>query len=57
MSRFVLFLIAAAAVVCAQYVDRGTAHLAGTESFAQRDGGPSADDAILTGSTRRQPAR
>ncbi|MBN8938763.1 MAG: hypothetical protein J0H01_04700 [Rhizobiales bacterium] len=57
MSRFVLFLIAAAAVVFAQYVDRSTAHLDGSQSVAHRDRGVNPDDAIITGTTRRPPAR
>ncbi|MCZ0735145.1 hypothetical protein [Phreatobacter sp. AB_2022a] len=52
MSRIVLFLVAAGAVVLAQFADRRTAHLPGAESLAARQ--QAVDDAIVTGAVRRQ---
>lgn len=55
MSRWVLFAVAAASVLLAQFVDRGSKDLA-QELHAARP--PIvADDAIMTGSVRRQPQR
>ena len=55
MSRWVLFAVAAASVLLAQFVDRGSKDLA-QELHAARP--PIvADDAIMTGSVRRQPKR
>ena len=55
MSRWVLFAVAAASVLLAQFVDRGSKDLA-QELHAARP--PIvADDAIMTGSVRHQPQR
>jgi hypothetical protein len=55
MSRWVLFAVAAASVLMAQFVDRGSKDLA-QNLQAVRSPLP-ADDNILTGSIRRQPPR
>lgn len=52
MSRIVLFVVAAGAVVLAQFADRSTAHLPGSQSVATRQ--QASDDAIVTGAIRRQ---
>lgn len=52
MSRIVLFLVAAGAVILAQFADRTTANLPGGQSLATRQ--QAADDAIVTGAIRRQ---
>ena len=49
MSRLALFIIAAGAVVLAQYVDRGSFYIAQQQEIARGQ----ADDNVLTGSTRR----
>jgi len=55
MSRWVLFAVAAASILLAQFVDRGSKDLA-QELHAARP--PIvADDAITTGTVRRQPQR
>ncbi|MCZ8314707.1 hypothetical protein [Phreatobacter sp.] len=55
MSRWVLFAVAAASILLAQFVDRGSKDLA-QELHAARP--PIvADDAIMTGSVRRPPQR
>jgi hypothetical protein len=48
MSRWVLFAVAAGAVVLAQYVDRGSSWLAERHEIARGQG----DDGILTGTVR-----
>lgn len=53
MSRWILFVIAAASVVLANTADQGSSRLS-DQQHAQR--GPSADDAIVTGSASRRPA-
>ena len=53
MSRWALFAVAAAAVVLAQYVDRGSSRLAQQQELARSQG----DDAVLTGTIRRTPQR
>jgi hypothetical protein len=53
MSRWLLFLVAVAAVVTAQFVDRGSKELAEGRQWARG----TADDAIQTGTVRRQPQR
>jgi hypothetical protein len=53
MSRWLLFLVAVAAVVTAQFVDRGSKELAETRQWARG----AADDAIQTGTIRRPPQR
>lgn len=55
MSRWVLFAVAAASVLMAQFVDRGSKDLA-QNLQAVRSPLP-ADDNILTGSIRRQTQR
>lgn len=52
MSRWILFAVAAAAVVLTQYVDRGSSWLAERQQIAREQ----VDDAIVTGSVR-QPRR
>lgn len=52
MSRWILFAVAAGAVVLAQYVDRGSSWLAERQEIARNQG----DDSIVTGSIR-QPRR
>lgn len=53
MSRWVLFAVAAGAVILAQYVDRGSSYLADRQQIARGQG----DDNILTGTIRRPPTR
>jgi hypothetical protein len=56
MSRALLFLVAALAVVLAQFVDRRTAHLDGSQQTAgHRTVDP--DDLIITGTPRKAPQR
>jgi hypothetical protein len=50
MSRWILFAVAAGAVVLTQYVDRGSSWLAQRQEIARSNG----DDAITTGSVRQQ---
>ncbi len=53
MSRWLLFVVAAAAVVTAQFIDRGSKELAESRQWARGN----ADDAIQTGTIRRPPQR
>ncbi len=55
MSRWVLFAMAAASILLAQFVDRGSKDLA-QNLQAIRSPAPS-DDNIMTGSVRRPPQR
>ncbi|MDP2802262.1 MAG: hypothetical protein Q8O26_10295 [Phreatobacter sp.] len=54
MSRWVLFAVAAASVVLAQFVDRGSKDLAEGIQTARM---PQSDDDIRTGTVRRPPQR
>lgn len=53
MSRWLLFFVAVAAVVTAQFVDRGSKELAEGRQWARG----TSDDAIQTGTVRRPPQR
>lgn len=53
MSRWILFMIAAASIVLAHTADQGSSRLSDQQQ-AQRS--TPADDAIVTGSTSRRPA-
>ncbi|KAF0129952.1 MAG: hypothetical protein FD152_2166 [Xanthobacteraceae bacterium] len=53
MSRWLLFLVAAAAVVTAQFIDRGSKELAEARQWARG----TSDDAIQTGTIRRPQQR
>lgn len=55
MSRWMLFAVAAAAVVMAQYVDRGSQALRERQQEIARH--QSFDDNLTTGSIRRNPSR
>lgn len=54
MSRWVLIAVAAASVILAQFVDRGSKDLADGLQTARA---PQSDDDIRTGSVRRAPQR
>ncbi|MBY0360826.1 MAG: hypothetical protein K2X45_02875 [Phreatobacter sp.] len=54
MSRWVLFAVAAASVVLAQFIDRGSKDLAEGMQTARMQ---QADDDIRTGTVRRPPQR
>mgnify|MGYP001199921314 CR=1 FL=1 len=53
MSRWLLFLVAALAVVLTQFADRGSKELMEGRQWARG----TADDTIQTGSIRRPPQR
>lgn len=53
MSRWIVFAVAAAAVVLANFVDRGSKELVQNGQWAR----PAGDDAILTGTVRRPAQR
>lgn len=53
MSRWLLFLVAALAVVLAPFIDRGSREMAESRQWARG----TADDAIQTGTIRRPQQR
>jgi hypothetical protein len=53
MSRVLLFAVAAAAVILAQYVDRGSSYLVQQQEIARSQG----DDNVTTGAIRRGQQR
>jgi hypothetical protein len=57
MSRLVLFVVAAGAVVLAQFIDRGSQQIVNLNDLARQDRPIGADDNVLTGSIRRPPQR
>lgn len=57
MSRWVLMLVAGAAVVLAQFIDRGSQQILNLNELARQDRPIAGDDNVVTGSIRRSPNR
>ena len=57
MSRWVLMLVAAGAVILAQFIDRGSQQIVNLNDLARQDRPIAGDDNVLTGSIRRNPNR
>ncbi len=57
MSRMVLVLVAAGAVLLAQFIDRGSQQIVNLNDLARQDRPIAGDDNVLTGTIRRGPNR